>query len=34
VVELNLRIVKHEAWQAIRLKDNDAIELLGFVGGG
>ena len=34
VVELNRRIVKHEEWQAIRLKENDAIELLGFVGGG
>jgi sulfur carrier protein len=34
VVELNRRIVRHEAWQSIRLKENDAIELLGFVGGG
>ncbi len=34
VVELNHLIVKHEQWQAIRLKENDAIELLSFVGGG
>jgi sulfur carrier protein len=34
LVELNQRIVKHEQWQAVRLKDNDAIELLSFVGGG
>ena len=34
VVELNQRIVKHEQWQTIRLKENDAIELLSFVGGG
>ena len=34
VVELNRRIVKHEEWQAVRLKNNDAIELLSFVGGG
>jgi thiamine biosynthesis protein ThiS len=34
VVELNLRIVKHEQWQAIQLKENDVIELLSFVGGG
>jgi sulfur carrier protein len=34
VVELNQRIVKHEQWQAVRLKENDAIELLSFVGGG
>jgi len=34
VVELNRRIVRREEWQSIRLKENDAIELLGFVGGG
>jgi len=34
VVELNQRIVKHEQWQAVRLKENDEIELLSFVGGG
>jgi sulfur carrier protein len=34
VVELNRRIVKHEEWQTVQLKENDAIELLGFVGGG
>ena len=34
LVELNQRIVKHEQWQAVRLKENDAIELLSFVGGG
>lgn len=34
VVELNGQIIKHEQWPVIRLKDNDVLELLSFVGGG
>lgn len=34
VLELNGTIVKQEKWSAIQLKDNDALELLSFVGGG
>ena len=34
VVELNLRIIRQEQWPEIRLKENDRLELLNFVGGG
>ena len=34
VVELNGTIVRQGQWPAIRLEDNDVLELLSFVGGG
>lgn len=34
VVEHNRTIVKKERWENIRLKENDNLEILGFVGGG
>jgi sulfur carrier protein len=34
VIEHNLRIVPKEEWDGIALKDNDAIEIVSFVGGG
>jgi len=34
VVEHNYRIVKREKWPEARLRDNDNLEVLSFVGGG
>ncbi len=34
VVELNGNIIRKAQWSEVRLKDNDALELLSFVGGG
>lgn len=34
VVEYNQKIVKQAHWDNIELQDNDALELLSFVGGG
>lgn len=34
VVELNGNIIRQEQWSTVRLKDNDVLELLSFVGGG
>jgi len=34
VVELKRNIIKQDQWPATRLKDNDRLELLSFVGGG
>lgn len=34
VVEVNHDVVRQEKWKDIRLKDDDSIELLSFVGGG
>ncbi|MFH0785820.1 MAG: sulfur carrier protein ThiS [Pseudomonadota bacterium] len=34
VVELNGEIIKQEHWSKVQLQDNDALELLSFVGGG
>ncbi len=34
VVEHNQEIVKQERWAQIQLNENDALELLSFVGGG
>lgn len=34
VVELNERIIKKTDWNAISLKENDAMEIIAFVGGG
>jgi sulfur carrier protein len=34
VVEYNERIVKKADWGTIRLKENDSLEVLRFVGGG
>lgn len=34
VVELNGDIIQQEHWPTAQLKDNDALELLSFVGGG
>ncbi len=33
-VELNLRIVKKQDYQAQELKDGDSVEIVNFVGGG
>ena len=33
-VELNLEVVRRAAWSATRLKANDKIEIVHFVGGG
>lgn len=34
VVEYNYNIVKREEWPKIILKENDNLEVIGFVGGG
>ncbi len=34
VVEVNLQIIPREQWPQINLQDNDAIEIISFVGGG
>jgi thiamine biosynthesis protein ThiS len=34
VVERNLKVVPREDWHGIELKENDAIEIISFVGGG
>lgn len=34
VVELNLQIVSKDKYSEITLKENDAVEILNFVGGG
>lgn len=34
VVELNGEIIREEQWSKVQLQDNDALELLNFVGGG
>ncbi len=34
VVELNGEIIRGEQWSKVQLRDNDALELLNFVGGG
>ncbi len=34
VVEHNQQIIKQDAWGKVSLKENDALELLSFVGGG
>lgn len=34
VVELNLRIIPRNQWRTVLLKDDDAIEIVSFVGGG
>ncbi len=34
VVELNRTLIRQELWPTIRLKDDDILELLSFVGGG
>jgi len=34
VVEHNQKIIKQDQWDAVRLKDDDTLELLSFVGGG
>ena len=34
VVELNERIIKKIEWSTISLKENDAMEIVSFVGGG
>ncbi len=34
VIELNQVIIKQDMWRETRLKDNDQLELLNFVGGG
>lgn len=34
VIEYNFRIVPKEEWAGIRLKENDNIEIISFVGGG
>lgn len=34
VVELNGAILKRDSWDAAVLKDGDALEIVGFVGGG
>lgn len=34
VVELNEKIIKKMDWKAIYLKENDAMEIIAFVGGG
>ncbi len=34
IVELNGNIIRQEQWPEVRLKDNDALELLSFMGGG
>ena len=34
VVEINLEILSKDAWAEVILKENDHVEILGFVGGG
>jgi sulfur carrier protein len=34
VVEYNFRILRKEEWPAIVLRENDAIEIISFMGGG
>ena len=34
VIEYNERIVPREEWGSVRLAENDAIEIVSFVGGG
>ena len=34
VVEINLEILSKNAWAEVVLKENDHVEILGFVGGG
>lgn len=34
VVELNLQIIPRNQWRTVILKDDDAIEIVSFVGGG
>lgn len=34
IVEYNFNIIKNEEWSSIVLKENDALEVLRFVGGG
>ncbi|PKN08628.1 MAG: thiamine biosynthesis protein ThiS [Deltaproteobacteria bacterium HGW-Deltaproteobacteria-7] len=34
VVELNLRIIPRNQWRTVLLNDDDAIEIVSFVGGG
>ncbi len=34
VAEVNLEVIRQEAWESLNLRDGDSIELLSFVGGG
>ncbi|OPY85163.1 MAG: Sulfur carrier protein ThiS [Syntrophus sp. PtaU1.Bin208] len=34
VVEVNLRILPREEWPTVRLREEDSIEIVSFVGGG
>ncbi len=34
VAEVNLQVIRQDAWEKLALKDGDSIELLSFVGGG
>lgn len=34
VVELNGKIIKRTEWKGVSLKENDAMEIIAFVGGG
>ena len=34
VILVNGEIIKKEQWQNYKLKDNDSVEIIGFVGGG
>jgi len=34
VIEHNLRIVPKEEWRTVTLEENDAVEIISFVGGG
>lgn len=34
IIELNEQIIRQEQWPETRLKNNDKLELLSFVGGG
>lgn len=34
VIEHNFNVLKREEWKNVQLKENDNLEILGFVGGG
>lgn len=34
IAEVNLEVIRQEAWKTVVIKDGDNIELLSFVGGG
>jgi len=34
VIEVNLQIISRENWPAVSLQDEDAVEMVSFVGGG